>query len=87
MFAKSGSTGIEANDADGFSIVMVAGGNGAVEIASDEERPYNVYNMTGVGVSAGSVAGVARVELPHGIYVVAVGTKTFKSGGEMTMRL
>lgn len=78
MFAKSGSTGIEANDADGFSIVMVAGGNGAVEIASDEERPYNVYNMTGVGVSAGSVAGVARVELPHGIYVVAVGTKTFK---------
>ncbi len=78
MFAKSGSTGVEANDADGFSIVMVAGGNGAVEIASDEERPYNVYNMTGVGVSAGSVAGVARVELPHGIYVVAVGTKTFK---------
>ncbi len=78
MFAKSGSTGVEANDADGFSIVMVAGGNGAVEIASDEERPYNVYNMTGVGVSAGSVAGVARVELPHGIYVVPPGTKTFK---------
>lgn len=71
-FTVSGGSGVEEFKA--VDVLVSTVGN-AIEVKAGENAEVSVYALSGAQVAAKSFAGVARIEVPTGAYIVKVATE------------
>ena len=71
----AGKLGLEGIGSDGVTVRAVGS---EIVISGAAGQSYAVYNPAGLTVALGIAAPVERVAAAEGIYLVKVGTKTYK---------